>query len=181
MRHFFRKNAAAGFLLCAALLVAATSSHSQSNSPQTPPASSASNTSSSAANDWPDGAGKDVFLRACSNCHGPDNVIGRNLNVDQWTDVINRMIQYGAQGSDDDFSGILDYLTTNFGPAPAKVNINKATPMNMRNWLGMSSKEAHAIADYRAQHGDYKSIEDLQKVPGVDADSLNAIKDKLTF
>lgn len=130
---------------------------------------------------WPPGPGKNVFLQTCSSCHGPETVIGHNLDVSGWTDVLNQMIQNGAQGSDEDFSAILQYLVTNLGPMPAKVNINKATAMNLRSWLGMPEKEAEAIVGYRQQHGDFKTLDDLKKVPGVDANYIDSEKNLLTF
>jgi len=108
-------------------------------------------------------------------------VIGHNLDTSGWTDLLNQMIQNGAQGSDDDFSAILQYLVTNFGPMPPKVNVNKATAMNLRSWLGMPEKEAEDIVAYREQHGDFKTIDDLKKVPGVDANFIDSIKGTLTF
>lgn len=108
-------------------------------------------------------------------------MIGHNLDASGWTDVLNQMIQNGAQGSNDDFSAILQYLVTNFGPMPPKVNVNKATAMNFRSWLGMPEKEAEAIVAYRQQHGDFKSLDDLKKVPGVDANYIDSEKNLLTF
>ena len=188
-------------LMGASALTSQTASSSQapsqaagtSQSQTTPPSSTNSNgasTSTAAApaqasttplDPWPAGPGKDIFLQTCSSCHGPETVIGHNLDVSGWTDVLNQMIQNGAQGSNDDFSAILQYLVTNFGPMPAKVNINKATAMNLRSWLGMPEKEAEAIAAYRQQHGDFKTLDDLKKVPGVDANYIDSEKNLLTF
>lgn len=188
-------------LMGASVLTSQTASSSQapsqaadtSQSQTTPPSSTNSNGASTStaaapaqasttpADPWPAGPGKDVFLQTCSSCHGPETVIGHNLDVSGWTDVLNQMIQNGAQGSNDDFSAILQYLVTNFGPMPAKVNINKATAMNLRSWLGMPEKEAEAIAAYRQQHGDFKTLDDLKKVPGVDANYIDSEKNLLTF
>lgn len=188
-------------LMGASVLTSQTASSSQapsqaadtSQSQTTPPSSTDSNGASTStaaapaqasttpADPWPAGPGKDVFLQTCSSCHGPETVIGHNLDVSGWTDVLNQMIQNGAQGSNDDFSAILQYLVTNFGPMPAKVNINKATAMNLRSWLGMPEKEAEAIAAYRQQHGDFKTLDDLKKVPGVDANYIDSEKNLLTF
>ena len=93
---------------------------------------------------FPDGPGKDTFLQICSNCHGPENVIGQGKSADGWTDELNKMIQNGAQGSDDQFSAILDYLSTNFPPPPDKINVNTATAWNLRNWMNLSAKQADA-------------------------------------
>jgi competence protein ComEA len=64
----------------------------------------------------PDGPGKEPTQRVCSGCHGAEIVIGRGLTRDGWTEVVTEMIQRGAQGSEDDFAQIVDYLATNFPP-----------------------------------------------------------------
>lgn len=156
----------------------------QSNAPATtspPAAPSAQAAPAQPVDEWPAGPGKQVFLQTCSTCHSAENVIGHNLDTGGWTDELNQMIQNGAQGSDDDFSAILQYLVTNFGPMPPKVNINKATAMNLRSWLGMPEKEAEAIVAYRDQHGDFKTLDDVKKVPGVDPNYIDSEKNMLTF
>src|SRR6476646_5574111 len=70
----------------------------------------------------PDGPGKDVMQRVCSGCHGAEIVIGRGLTRDGWTQVVTEMIERGAQGSEDDFGQIVEYLATNF---PPKSDTNK--------------------------------------------------------
>jgi competence protein ComEA len=130
---------------------------------------------------FPDGPGKAIFLKICSNCHGPENVIGKGQSADDWTEVLNKMIQNGAQGTDEEFGAILDYLSTNFPPIPEKINVNTATAWNLRNWMNLSDKQANAVVDYRKQNGDFKSLDDLKKVPGLDAKMLDAKKDRITF
>ena len=70
----------------------------------------------------PDGPGKEAMQRVCSACHGAEIVIGRGLTRDGWTQVVTEMIERGAQGSEDDFGQIVDYLATNF---PPKSDANK--------------------------------------------------------
>ena len=130
---------------------------------------------------FPEGPGKETFLRICSNCHGPENVIGRGETADDWTETLNKMIMNGAKGSDDEFGEILDYLTKNFGPAPDKVNVNKATAFELRNWLNFSDKQADAVVQYRKQNGDFKTLDDLKKVTGLDAKMLDSKKDHISF
>jgi cytochrome c5 len=64
----------------------------------------------------PDGPGKEPLERVCSACHGAEIVMGRGLTKDRWTQVVQEMIQRGAQGSEDDFNQIVDYLAKNFPP-----------------------------------------------------------------
>lgn len=173
-------------LVGATTLISQTAPSSEAPPSQaTPPAATApapaDQSAAQSADPWPNTPGKQTFLQLCSSCHAVDNVIGHNQDVSGWTDTLNQMIQNGAQGSDEDYSAILQYLVTNFGPMPAKVNVNKATAMNFRSWLGMPEKEADAIVAYRTQHGDYKSLDDLKKVPGVDPNYIDSEKDLLTF
>jgi competence protein ComEA len=132
---------------------------------------------------FPDGPGKDVFLRICSTCHGPQVVSGRGNTEDGWTQVVVNMVQRGAQGTDDEFAQIVDYLAKNFPPktAVAKVNVNKASAEELKTGLELTPKEAEAIVSYREHNGQFKSIEQVEKVPGVDSGKIEAKKDRVTF
>jgi mono/diheme cytochrome c family protein len=69
----------------------------------------------------PDGPGKDTAKRVCSACHAPDLWAKQRHTHDEWAAIVDRMISKGAEGTDDEFGQVLDYLTTNFGPVtPAK-------------------------------------------------------------
>lgn len=98
-----------------------------------------------------------------------------------WTDVITQMISNGAQGSQADFNAILNYLVTNFGQIPPKVNINTATAGNLHTWLNFPTDQAQAIVDYRTKNGDFKSLDDVKKVPGIDPKLLDSVAGKLTY
>ena len=136
------------------------------------------------AKQLPDGPGKDVVERVCSACHGPEIVMTKRLTKDGWSQVVDDMIQRGAQGSDDDFAQIVDYLAVNFSPqsnAAKKVNVNKAAADELKTGLGLSPEQAKAIVDYRQQNGDFKSLADLKKVSGLDAATIDGIKDRVAF
>lgn len=131
----------------------------------------------------PDGEGKDVTLRVCGQCHPANLVTGKGNTRDGWTQVVGEMIARGAQGSDDDFGEIVDYLTTNFPPKTEvkKVNVNKADASELQTGLQLVQKDATAIVEYRKQNGDFKSLDDLKKVPGLDAAKLDGVKQKISF
>jgi competence protein ComEA len=140
------------------------------------------------AKQLPDGPGKDVVERVCSACHGAEMVMTKRLTKDGWTQVVEDMIQRGAQGSDDDFAQIVDYLSAHFSPssgtaaaAAVKVNVNKAAADELKTGLGLSDAQAKAIVDYRQQNGNFKSIADLKKVSSLDAATIDGIKDRVEF
>jgi competence protein ComEA len=130
----------------------------------------------------PAGPGKDTLIRVCSTCHSPDNVIANGQDRTGWENTITKMAGFGAVGTDDEFTEILDYLVKNF-PANSNgpINVNKATAAQLESGLGLTTAEAEAVIDYRKKNADFKSIDDLKKVPDVDAKKLDAKKDRLAF
>ncbi len=66
--------------------------------------------------DLPTGPGKDTFVRVCSKCHAPNLVTANGQNQQGWENTITKMVGFGATGTDDEFSEILDYLVKNFPP-----------------------------------------------------------------
>ena len=126
----------------------------------------------------PAGEGKDTLIRVCSKCHSPDNVIANGQAREGWENTITKMAGFGAVGTDDEFTAILDYLVKNF---PSPVNVNKATAEQLESGLGLSTAEAEAVIQYREKNGDFKSIDDLKKVPDLDAGKLDAKKARLAF
>jgi competence protein ComEA len=59
--------------------------------------------------------------------------------------------------------------------------VNKADADDIVAGLGVSNTHAAAIIKYREEKGEFKSIEDLQKVPGLDANAIEAKKSKIVF
>jgi len=130
----------------------------------------------------PAAPGKDTLIRVCGKCHSPDNVIANGQDRAGWENTITKMAGFGAVGTDDEFSEILDYLVKNF-PAGSSgpINVNKATVAQLESGLRLTSTEADAVIAYRKSNGDFKSIDDLKKVPDVDAKKIDAKKARLAF
>ena len=131
----------------------------------------------------PDGPGKETTQKVCGACHAAEFVIGRQESREGWGAVVENMIQRGAVGPQDEFYDVVDYLAANFSKtSPAvKININKATAQDLRNTLQLPEKQAAAIVHERDEKGAFKSIEDLKKVPGVDAAKIDASKNRIEF
>ena len=128
----------------------------------------------------PPGPGRDTVKKVCGTCHSAENVAGMAKTRDEWGDLAGDMVARGAQGTSDEFNDIVDYLTAHFPPRP-KVNINKATASDLETDLGLPAKDAAAIIEYREARGNFKAIDDLQKVPGVDFKKIAARRDRLAF
>ena len=126
----------------------------------------------------PAGPGKETLKKVCTGCHSPENVVGLAKTRSDWEALVGQMATVGAQGTDDEFNQIVDYLAAYF---PKTVNANKGSAKDLEAGLQISSKDAEAIVRYREQNGNFKSIEDLQKVPEIDMKKIIARKDVLEY
>ena len=67
---------------------------------------------------FPAGPGRATTLRVCSTCHSPNNVLAMGRDKQGWEEIITKMVGFGAQGTEQEFDEVLDYLTKNFPPKP---------------------------------------------------------------
>jgi competence protein ComEA len=128
----------------------------------------------------PDGPGKDVTVRACGPCHEPRRAASVRLTRDGWAAVIENMQKRGAKVSDEEFPVILDYLATHYlGEAVQPLNLNTASQIDLEAAGGLLRSEAAAVIRYREQHGRFKSLDDLKKVPGLDFRKIENRRDAI--
>ena len=66
------------------------------------------------------------------------------------------------------------------GSALALVNINTATKEELVSLKGIGEKKAQAIIDYRKKNGDFKSVDDLEKVEGIGPGTMKQIRSQLS-
>lgn len=127
----------------------------------------------------PDGPGKDTFESVCSVCHSPVAVVGQHKTRAEWQAKVNEMLQAQTDVSTSDRTTIVEYLAKNF--PPEKINVNKAAAAELESALGISGKDAAAIVEYRAANGNYKTADDLKKVPGIDTTKIEAGRQLIEF
>jgi competence protein ComEA len=135
-----------------------------------------------AASALPDGPGKQLTIQLCGKCHSPEQAASLHQNRRAWEATISKMVGMGAEGTDEQLNEVLDYLSKNFPPPPpAPVNINTATPVDLESSLVLLRTEAEAIIQYRKKHGNFKSLDDLRKVPGLDFKKIEKEKSRIVF
>ena len=125
----------------------------------------------------PEAPGKPILVRVCSACHDLDTATGTRHTRNEWRQVIESMIDRGAKASDEEIVAITGYLTAYAG----LVNVNKAAAAEIETVLGIAAAQAAAVVDYRAAHGDFKDLDTLKQVPGIDAVVLEERKDRITY
>jgi len=130
---------------------------------------------------WPDGPGKEITLQLCGNCHEAVIIQAHRQSRDEWIASIQKMMAAGAQGTEDQLNAVLDYVSKNFGPVVAPINVNQASAAELERGLGLLGKEAAAIVKYRTDKGAFKTVDDLKKVPDLDFKKVEAQKDRLVF
>jgi competence protein ComEA len=129
------------------------------------------------AQDLPEGKGKDVVEQVCGACHGVDLVSGRRATKQGWSYIVDDMVSRGASATAEQVQAINEYLAKNFG----QVNPNKAPAAEIAGVLEITSAQADAIVKYHQEHGDFKTMDDLKKVPGLESAKLDSKKDRVTF
>lgn len=134
-----------------------------------------------AQDDIPDGPGKATTVRICTSCHGAEMWSTSHKSADDWDRTITSMTEKGLSISDADYGVVLDYLSKNLGTQPAKLNVNTATSDQLAKTFGIDPKEADAIVAYRTKNGNFKDLDGLKKVEGLDAAKVDAKKDAIAF
>jgi competence protein ComEA len=136
----------------------------------------------SASGQLPDGPGKAETEKVCSQCHELARSISLRQDRAGWETTVNKMVGMGATASDAEIKSITDYLAAHYGSEEIpRINVNKARAIDLESGLSLRRSESAAIIEYRTKHGPFKSIEDLKKVPNIDAAKIEAKKDRLTF
>src|SRR5262249_24197030 len=130
----------------------------------------------------PEGPGREETERICKNCHELARSVSRRQDRDGWQATLTKMVALGTKATDQELALILDYQAKNF---PAEeippVNVNTALAIELESRLSLRRSQAAAVIAYREKNGKFKSIEELKKVPGVDAEKIEAKKDRIVF
>ena len=129
------------------------------------------------AQDLPEGKGKDVLESVCGACHGTDLVASRRATKQGWSYIVDDMVSRGASATNEQIATINEYLAKNLG----QVNVNKGPSEEIASVLEITSAQADAIVKYRTDHGDFKTVDDLKKVPGLESARLDAKKDRVVY
>ena len=136
------------------------------------------------AQELPAGPGKETLIKVCTQCHDIESIPRLRYSRDDWANLVYSMKDMGADATAPELEQIIDYLTKNFGKgntAAKKVNVNAAAAKDLETGLGLSTKECELIVQYRTKNGNFKDVDALLKVEGVDAAKIQSAKDKIAF
>jgi competence protein ComEA len=126
---------------------------------------------------FPEAEGKSTFMDLCGGCHDVRATVEQRKTQKDWRASVEDMRTKGATVTEDEAKVIATYVTRYFG----MVNVNKAGIGEMQAVLGVTEKEAQAIVAYREAHGSFATLDDLKKVDGIDADTIEREKASIVF
>jgi competence protein ComEA len=72
-------------------------------------------------------------------------------------------------------------LPLSVGLALATVNVNTAQQSELQRTKGLDKHKAKAIIEYRAEHGPFQSLEDLEKLPGFSREVVAKVAPEIAF
>jgi competence protein ComEA len=130
----------------------------------------------------PEGAGSAETEKLCTQCHELARSISLRQDRAGWEATVSKMVNLGAKAGDAEIQAVVDYLAAHY-PAEEmpKIQVNQARTIEFESGLTLRRSQAAAIIEYRKLHGPFHSIEELKKVPGIDAARIEAKKDRLSF
>jgi len=131
----------------------------------------------SAGSRLPDGPGRTALLKACSPCHGAESAVGHLKTHDEWKKTLDEMAANGADATDEEWNQILGYLDKHY----SLIFVNKAGASDLANALDVPQADGENVVRYRDEHGRFATIDDLRKIPGLDAAKIEARKDRFVF
>jgi competence protein ComEA len=130
----------------------------------------------------PDAPGKKETLQVCSTCHEAAKATSVKLTREGWMETIDRMKAFGASGSDEEFTAVLEYLATHFkGETVRPLDMNTAESIDLESVLQLLRRESRAVLEYRAKRGQFTSLDDLKGLDPAIFKKIEAKKDRIVF
>ena len=125
----------------------------------------------------PPGDGRETVVRVCGDCHDAEQTANSYRSRIEWETLVDDMINRGGNATDEDKKAIVGYVLRNFG----KLNINTAAADDIAQIVDLPAAQAAAVVDYRQKSGEFKALDDLRKVPGIDFAKIQERKDRIGF
>lgn len=111
----------------------------------------------------------------CARCHNLQ-MVDTPRSYDAWHDTVQRMIDLGANGTDDQLDDIMDYLHHTM----TTIDVNTADPDELQIVLDISEKIANAIVA-RRKTKQFTSLSDLKSIPGIHPSTIDAKSQMIFF
>jgi len=105
----------------------------------------------------------------CGRCHGMQLVMDSPMDYDSWHETVQKMLDRGADATDDQLQDIMDWLHHTM----TTIDVNTADADELQLVLEVTPQVAQAIVARRTDHR-FADLSDLKSVPGIDSSLLDA-------
>ena len=105
----------------------------------------------------------------CARCHNLQIVMDTPKSYDAWHDTVQKMVDLGAKGTDDQLDDVMDYLHRTM----TTIAVNSADADELQIVLNVSEATAQAIVA-RRRAKKFIGLADLKSVPGIEASTVDA-------
>lgn len=130
----------------------------------------------------PEGPGKEQIINVCGSCHEAAKATSVKLTREGWIETIDRMKAFGAEGTTDEFTAILDYLSTHFkGDVVQALDMNTAEAIDLESVLQLLRRESAAVLQFRTTRGPFSSLDDLKGLDPAVFKKIEAKRDRIVF
>ena len=126
---------------------------------------------------FPDGPGRADVIKVCSGCHDAEIILANLKTPAEWNETLQNMATQGAEATPEQWKVIEQYIDVHF----AMVMVNKAPADEIQLALDVTPEVAAALVKYRQDKGPFKTIDDVKKVPGIDAAKVDAATSRVVF
>ncbi len=110
-----------------------------------------------------------------SRCHNLQVVTNTPRSLEEWRDTLQKMVDRGARGTDEQYDDILDYLHRTM----TTIDVNGADADELAEVLNANDAVVQTIIARRAAKK-FADLSDLKSVPGIDVATLDA-KQKMIY
>lgn len=106
----------------------------------------------------------------CGNkCHNLQIVTNTPRSLDDWRDTMQKMVDRGANGTDEQYDDILDYLHRTM----TTIDVNRADADELAEVLNANDAVVKVILARRSLKK-FADLADLKSVPGIDSATLDS-------
>jgi competence protein ComEA len=115
--------------------------------------------------------------KVCTGCHGLEIVMDTPKDYDSWHDTVQEMIDRGANGTQDEYGLVMQFLFENM----TTVDVNHADAETLGAVLHAAPDQVASIIA-RRQKRPFRNLGDLEaSVPGLNRSALEAKKRMIFF
>jgi len=114
-------------------------------------------------------------ITVCARCHDMQIVMDTPRSYDAWHDTVQKMVDLGAKGTDEQYDDVMDFLHRTM----TTIDVNSADPDELEIVLNTSETTAQAIVA-RRRTKKITGLADLKSIPGIDASTVDS-KARLIF